>query len=1035
MRLLHININNLNSLRGEHRIDFTEPPLADYPLYAIVGPTGAGKTTILDAITLALFGRTDRAPSRSSVDDGSDSVMTHGTGECQAEVEFEAGPKRYRSGYYRHRAHRKAGGNLQPARRELSRYNPQTDAFDILSNKITELNQLVEEVLGMNYDRFVRSVMLTQGEFSRFLRSNGGEKADILEQITGTDIYQHLSAGAFERHKQAREDHRRAVESLARIMPLAHEARDGLERRLAEVTGEATKGNQKLDALRQSLARHKEKNKLTEELAHAERSLVNYQQKWDASDPQRRQLATSDRLEPARSDLARLQQLTTDRRRLFEKLEAVRKEAEATSREATKAAAELQRARREEKNILEEAADRERSLCDAEALEGEIKQLGEEAKSVDNLMVQRHEALREKSAAVGRLELEVNQLKAEVGEHTASGVRARMEALAKHSEELREKIAATQRGLRYRELEEKTRRARTQTEELKRRAAHDRRALEQTEHEEKLMERELDLRKQELATTQLRASLEEHRHLLRVGHPCPLCGAEHHPLANDLPAAKGKIGRLEKEIAGFDQRFARLDVRMGTLRQTYARSQSAYDNQVGKLEELRDRLSDIRPAPTADADDLGRQLATAEGELKDATGTYHHLSALQEKLPALQQKQTLLTTGEERVTELQAEINSYATQLNTLRASVEEKRQALGTLVGEQTTQQLRRYYRDRTEELRRRRSAAEQRQQQLALSLTATNTELTGLQRQLTDVETRLAETTKRIERLLSGTPFTIASAHQNLLPSGEVNQLRTRIEEAGRELRTATALVARTRQKQVEATAAVAELPDESALATKYDELRLRLEELQREVGKLELQRQQDDERRQQTADKRHEIERLESERERWGRLNELIGSADGKKFRSFAQAITLRRLVHLGNRHLSGINPRYRMRYAPPAPGKPENLEIGIVDTYMNDNYRAASTLSGGETFLISLALALGLSDLASGRRIIQSLFIDEGFGTLDAQTLDQVMVTLEQLQNQGKRIGIISHVPALRERIHCQIRVKPVGDGFSRIELTN
>jgi exonuclease SbcC len=138
-------------------------------------------------------------------------------------------------------------------------------------------------------------------------------------------------------------------------------------------------------------------------------------------------------------------------------------------------------------------------------------------------------------------------------------------------------------------------------------------------------------------------------------------------------------------------------------------------------------------------------------------------------------------------------------------------------------------------------------------------------------------------------------------------------------------------------------------------------------------------------------------------------------------------------VGNDHLGSISPRYRMEYAAPAGGSGENLDIIIVDTYHDDNRRTMATLSGGETFLISLALALGLSDLASGKNLIQSLFIDEGFGTLDGKTLDQAMTTLEQLRDQGKTIGLISHVASLRERIQCQIQLEPVGDGFSRIEV--
>jgi len=170
-----------------------------------------------------------------------------------------------------------------------------------------------------------------------------------------------------------------------------------------------------------------------------------------------------------------------------------------------------------------------------------------------------------------------------------------------------------------------------------------------------------------------------------------------------------------------------------------------------------------------------------------------------------------------------------------------------------------------------------------------------------------------------------------------------------------------------------------------------------------------------------------------DRWTVMAKLIGSADGKKFRSYAQAITLQRLIDVGNDHLGSISPRYRMEYAAPGAGTGENLEIIIRDTYHDDNRRTMATLSGGETFLISLALALGLSDLASGKNLIQSLFIDEGFGTLDGKTLEKAMTTLEQLRDQGKSIGLISHVASLRERIYCQIRLEPVGDGFSAVEV--
>ena len=195
MKILRIGILNLNSLRGQHTIDFTAAPLADHPLYAIVGPTGAGKTTILDAITLALYGQTERTKSLTDSKKEVATVMTHGTAQCHAEVEYETTAGRFRSVWRRRRAHKKAHKDLQDSKREISRWNAVTGVFDILATKKREVDQLTEQYTGLSYDRFVRSVMLTQGDFDRFLKSDSGEKAAILEQITGTEVYQRLSEG------------------------------------------------------------------------------------------------------------------------------------------------------------------------------------------------------------------------------------------------------------------------------------------------------------------------------------------------------------------------------------------------------------------------------------------------------------------------------------------------------------------------------------------------------------------------------------------------------------------------------------------------------------------------------------------------------------------------------------------------------------------------------------------------------------------------------------------------------------------------
>ena len=170
--------------------------------------------------------------------------------------------------------------------------------------------------------------------------------------------------------------------------------------------------------------------------------------------------------------------------------------------------------------------------------------------------------------------------------------------------------------------------------------------------------------------------------------------------------------------------------------------------------------------------------------------------------------------------------------------------------------------------------------------------------------------------------------------------------------------------------------------------------------------------------------------SDSELWQHLDGLIGSAKGDKYRRFAQGLTLDHLLHLANLHLSRLHGRYLLRR------KPEGeLELDIVDSWQGDT-RATRARSGGEAFLVSLALALALSDLVSHKTSIDSLFLDEGFGTLDADTLEIALDALDRLNDSGKMIGIISHVEALKERIAVQVRVeKGGGVGHSRLVVSS
>ncbi|MBT9432496.1 hypothetical protein JZM24_10825 [Candidatus Sodalis endolongispinus] len=274
----------------------------------------------------------------------------------------------------------------------------------------------------------------------------------------------------------------------------------------------------------------------------------------------------------------------------------------------------------------------------------------------------------------------------------------------------------------------------------------------------------------------------------------------------------------------------------------------------------------------------------------------------------------------------------------------------------------------------------------------------------------------TRQLQEALLASPFADSAAlDAALLSPGERDALRA--EALQQQAAEALGLVEAARPPTLppeEDGAAVAQ-----HLATLDDMLR----QLARRQGEIQ---QQLDSHQHRLQEQHQLLQQIEDSRDRcqdWGYLNELIGSKEGDKFRKFAQGLTLEHLIHLANQQLARLHGRYQLKRK-----TQEELELEVMDTWQADSIRDTRTLSGGESFLVILALAL--SDLVSYKTSIDSLFLDEGFGTLDAQTLD---IALDALNTSGKMIGVISHVEAMKERIPVQIKVSKInGLGISRLQ---
>lgn len=264
--------------------------------------------------------------------------------------------------------------------------------------------------------------------------------------------------------------------------------------------------------------------------------------------------------------------------------------------------------------------------------------------------------------------------------------------------------------------------------------------------------------------------------------------------------------------------------------------------------------------------------------------------------------------------------------------------------------------------------------------------------------------------------------------IPDAQWQPLRDELRQAEADIRRTTAVLENAERNLADWRAPPHSQRDRETVEQLLAETNEELETRRQQTADLRAERRTDDQRRQRTAEELENLRAQQAVLEQWKKLNELIGSADGSLFQRYAQQFTLDVLITHANAQLANLAPRYRLQR-----GR-GNLGILVVDDDMGGELRGVHSLSGGETFLASLALALGLAELSSQRVQLESLFVDEGFGSLDADTLRVAMDALDRLQAQGRKVGVISHVQDMSDRIGVQIRVVRVSPGRSRIRVS-
>lgn len=1081
MRILAIRGRNLASLARSFSVELASGELANVGLFAITGPVGAGKSTLLDALCLALFDRTPRLKGRGGTligDDGQDpgdwlrandprTLLRRNAVDGHAEVDFvgrDGVP--YRSRWSVRRARRKADGRLQDQELVLEDLRQGTM---VAGGRKVEVLAAIQQRLGLDFEQFCRSVLLAQGEFHAFLHAAAQERAKLLETLTGAQLYRRLSRAAH----QKRSEHDKLVEMLRdrtkQCVVLEPDARKKLKGDVEQLTHQVAICDIGISKAQQYVLWHQaaEQHRLAEDQATQKlrRAVANN----DAAESRRTALRVRQR---ALAAVPRWEVAQQVRAKLAEARQAVRS-AKATHDAAEKVAAETRdqlaklaashfgelgsmpaivRELPRWQMALERWQQTEQRLRDAEqllpAMEREVAGCEQE-----QVLLRSQAGAKEGAVAVATTAFEAAEHSAAEADYHQ--VAAKRRELTEERAKLLHAASALQLWQRAEQVCDKQR---ARVAAIEREAAPLQKLCAATEArvgyaEERRKEALLRLR-----TAEREQGLVALRSQLVAGEACPLCGSAEHPAAvghdaEDLAAlrqgleqaeaahaeaqsrqaaakvdwsraqvdAKSQQAELQADILAVAEELAKCQTAMvGFGDQTVA----AFDG-LGSADKVQQCL-EVRQARWASADGdlaiLERAAASRSEQLRGArearTKAEQALSKWREALASLEQVHRkaadALQSAVAQVGSAQDVVRELVASLADACEGLPQGAEAIAAIGAERLPVLTSLHHQDR---------ALEQ--------AIAEAKEVGVLVREHQRIEAS-ADKDHEVTELAFATALSVsevceddvATVHrlgpEALMEESDALQALT---DAVKAARTELQLRAKLRREHDDHDRPTLDADD--ALAA------LRDAQQQREV--VDRQRVQasgqvtlDDSMLKRRAELAPELARAEQEFDVWCALHDLIGSSTGDSFAVFAQALTLDLLLLEANRRLEELARRYRLEKS-----KGGELDFVVVDLDMGGTRRSLHTLSGGETFLVSLALALALATLAAPRSRVETLFLDEGFGTLDAQNLEIALGALDSLQASGCQVGVISHVEGIAERIGAVVEVQPEGSGQSRV----
>ena len=942
MRPFSLELEGFTSFRQRAVIDFT-----GLDIFAITGPTGAGKTSIIDAITYCLYGCTPRLGKQSISE-----LINQGADRAKAMFEFASGDCRYRVARQTKWTGKKAGSDVRFEKLE-------GDKWISLADKISQADALIESVVGLDFSGFTKSVVLPQGRFDEFLKGKVDERRRILSDLLQLDIYSRMMQRA---NEIAREGKNKA-DTLDGL--LARDYGASTPERLALLRGELVDLKPSLEPLTMELNRVRELLQTAHNLRQNRRELITVEADLKRMGPDRTE---------AEKRIATAKKAINERQKKIDELDAQIKSSSYDSRLRDELVAKLQKSQR-----LHEQEKRIRSI--EEARTGRTRRTSDLETNYKNAEAALETASKKRDLVKKQHDSDKKSLDAAVRKYgSADAIRAVIEA---NRRRLREEE-------RKKKLEDELTRL---NEDVKRRET----TLKEAGDDEAKRRASLDRARDELDHLQRKYSAEELKLLLERGQPCPVCEqpVERVPKSRAHPSielAKKAIGKQENELNRLIRSKSTIE---GELSQLAPRV-------TGKGDEIRSAQAALDDAEKAVRDVLKKRPGKdAEGELEKLRDQALRLrTAVEEAVLRLDELRDEESKARERAEKIRQELIKLETEtaaesqeLQRIAAEIKELRAGLGE-------------YSD---------VAA------VKAALKQQDDAKTKLEGALHSKEIE-AEAMSNAKDALAGDSSTL----ERLKAQGEASELsRAKLIKAAKS--SMSLLLSAFPDLRVE----IERADDDAAaqLEQKARELECERDEIKRTVLQREKEIETLEAQIKRAAELREEIERA---RANAAIAHDLAQALRGDQFIAFIQQEAYHRLAVDGSRHLMTLSSgRYSFGF--------EKDEFIVLDHWNADDARPVTTLSGGESFLASLALALALAEGLSGlshRRggfALESLFLDEGFGTLDAETLDVVLQGVENLSTTNRLVGIVSHIPELAERMPVRINVRK-SVGGSTIEIS-